>query len=315
MGHAFASRAEAVEADVVSFTPTALASDRSNPTPWQDEVKKDSRPPNPRLPEPRPAMPPPDVDPNSPVDPLVGRTVGKYRIVQFLAAVGMGTHGKWLLLLGGVAILLTTFILQVRNIRNQVVPVSRRRIEIPAHSPRLGPQDAKVTVVRFSDFASIFNGEANAILPEIIGTYPRDVAIVFRTMPQDRYPNSRDAARAFLAAARQGKAWQMHDRLFANRRTLQPPALEAFAAEIGLDLARFKQDVADPTIEQLIVADETYAGQLGAVEPTFFINGEYFLTLPALADFKRLVEREIKRADKLLADGIRPADLYDKLVQ
>ena len=68
------------------------------------------------------------------------------------------------------------------------------------------------------------------------------------------------ASRAALAAQRQGKYWEMHDKLFANQRALQPDNLKQYAQELGLDVAKFEQDMASPEVQQQINEDMQLAG-------------------------------------------------------
>jgi thiol-disulfide isomerase/thioredoxin len=103
-------------------------------------------------------------------------------------------------------------------------------VAIPAHSPRKGPKAAKVTIVAFSDFQCPFCSRAVPILKEIEEKYPKDVALVFVNQPLSFQDKAMGAAQAFMAAARQGKAWEMHDKMFANQQALAPADLESTPA-------------------------------------------------------------------------------------
>jgi protein-disulfide isomerase len=190
-----------------------------------------------------------------------------------------------------------------------------KKVTIPAHSPRKGPKVAKVTIVEFSDFQCPFCSRVTPTLKEITDKYPKDVAIVFVNQPLSFHAQARGAAQAFMAAHKQGKAWEMHDKMFANQQALQPADLEKYAGEIGLNVARFKKDMADPATDKLIADDQALASSVGADgTPTFFINGRELSGAQPFASFQTVIDEEIKKADELLKSGTKPADLYDKLM-
>jgi protein-disulfide isomerase len=193
-------------------------------------------------------------------------------------------------------------------------PAGARKVAIPAHAPRKGPKFAKVTIVEFSDFQCPFCSRVVPTLKEITDKY-KDVAVVFVNQPLGFHPNARPAAKAFLAAHRQGKAWEMHDKLFANQQALQQADFDKYAQELSLNLPRFKKDMADPAIEKMIADDQALAGSVGADgTPMFFINGRELSGAQPTAAFTAIIDEEIKKADQLLKQGTKPADLYDKLV-
>jgi protein-disulfide isomerase len=156
-------------------------------------------------------------------------------------------------------------------------PTGPRKVDIAAWNPRKGPKGAKATVVIFSDFQCPFCKRAVPTIHEIEQKYPKDVALVFRNQPLPFHNNAMPAAQAFLAAARQNKAWEMHDKLFENNQALSQPDLEKYAQELGLNMGKFKKDFEDPKLKEQIKADSDHGTSVGANgTPTFFINGRRF---------------------------------------
>jgi len=195
-------------------------------------------------------------------------------------------------------------------------PAGPKKVTIPAHSPRKGPKAAKVTVVEFSDFQCPFCGRVNPTLKEVVDKYPKDVAIVFVNQPLSFHDKAEGAARAFLAANRQGKAWEMHDKLFANQQALDPANLEKFAQEIGLNVARFKKDFEDPKTKEQVASDQALANSVGANgTPTFMINGRELVGAQPFPAFQTIIDEEIKKADELLKKGTKLEDVYTKLME
>jgi protein-disulfide isomerase len=193
-------------------------------------------------------------------------------------------------------------------------PPGPKKVATPGHSPRKGAKAAKVTIVEFSDFQCPFCGRAEPTIKQVMDTYPKDVAVVFVNQPLPFHPNALPAATAFLAAARQNKAWELHGKMFANQTALSQADIDKYAQEVGLNMARFKKDLADPKIAADIKADQALASSVGADgTPTFFINGRQLVGAEPFASFKAIIDDEIKKADELLKKGTKPEDLYAKL--
>lgn len=195
-------------------------------------------------------------------------------------------------------------------------PTGPVRVEIAPHNARKGPKAAKVTIVEFSDFQCPFCQKAGPLLKQIEETYGKDVAIVFKHQPLPFHDRAMDAAIAFQAANKQGKAWQLHDKMFANQQALSVADLERYAKEIGLDVARFKKDMADPKVKDEVLADQKVAGSVGANgTPTFFINGRQIVGAQPFEQFKAIIDEELKAADELIRSGTPLAEVYDKRTQ
>jgi protein-disulfide isomerase len=119
-----------------------------------------------------------------------------------------------------------------------------------------------------------------------------------------------------MAAHRQGKFWEMHDKLFQDTKTLTPETFDKYASELGLNMARFKKDMADPALARQIDADQALANQLGARgTPAFFINGKNMRGAQPFEAFKAKIDEEMKKADDLLKKGVPAAKLYDEIIK
>jgi protein-disulfide isomerase len=166
-------------------------------------------------------------------------------------------------------------------------PDANRRYTVSTKdAPVRGDPDAKIAVIEFSDFQCPFCGRAVPLLDQISKTYGNKVKIVFKHLPLSIHPKAPAAHAAAEAAHRQGKFWQMHDKIFADQEGMSPERYEQYAKEIGLDMARFKRDVADASIKKRIDADAAEAEQLGVTgTPAFFVDGRY---LPGAVPFERI---------------------------
>ncbi len=140
--------------------------------------------------------------------------------------------------------------------------------------PVRGNPNARVTIVEFSDFQCPFCAEASEQVKQMIAKFPNDVKLVFKQFPLDTHSQAAIAAEAALAAQAQGKFWEMHDKLYANFRSLSRVRILAWAKEIGLDLPRFTADLDSHKFAARVKAEEQQ-GENVNVEgtPTFFIDG------------------------------------------
>src|SRR5262245_33057598 len=123
------------------------------------------------------------------------------------------------------------------------------------------------------------------------------------------------AALAAEAAGKQGKFWEMHDKLFENQKALTPEGYVAWAGELGLDIEQFKKDMADEGLKKKITEQQTQGVTLGARgTPAFFVNGRFLSGAQPVENFKKLIDEEMKKADKLLASGTPKAQVYEKTI-
>ncbi|MBL8933504.1 MAG: thioredoxin domain-containing protein, partial [Archangium sp.] len=193
-------------------------------------------------------------------------------------------------------------------------PPSVRKIDIPDDSPIRGAKAAKVTIVAWSDFQCPFCSRVVPTMKQIEDTYAKDVRIIFRHQPLPFHNNAKIAAEASMAAHEQGKFWQMHDKLFANQQALDRASIERYAQELGLDMGKFKSALDSNKFAKKVEADSAEGMQVGANgTPTFFINGREFVGAQPFEAFKGVIDEEIKKADQVLARGVKLENVYAEL--
>jgi protein-disulfide isomerase len=138
-----------------------------------------------------------------------------------------------------------------------------------------GPASAPVTVVQYADFECLHCARANPVLRQLRDEIPAAFRLIFRHFPlQHDHPRAGNAARAAVAAARQGRFWDMHHRIFQYQTHLEPAAFQLHAEDLGLDLDQFDRDMTDPAAT-LRIRRDLASGRASGVRgtPTFFING------------------------------------------
>lgn len=164
-------------------------------------------------------------------------------------------------------------------------------------SPVKGPTDAKVTIIEFSDFQCPYCQRANNTVSEILKAYPKDVKVAFKHLPLPFHQNAMPAAKASLAAGEQGKFWEMHDSLFQNQTQLSDELFIKEAQRLGLDVEKFKKDMASPEIEKQIKDDMDLAKKHGIEgTPGFFVNGVAVKGAYPIDHFKKIIDRWIAGA-------------------
>ena len=174
-------------------------------------------------------------------------------------------------------------------------PDPNRRYSVNTEgAPTRGLKSAKVSIVEFSDFQCPFCGRVTPTLQKIEKEYGDRVRIVFKHLPLSIHPKAPAAHAAAEAAHRQGKFWEMHDRIFANQRALEPDIFEGYAEAIGLDMDRYRVDIASADVKKRIDADMSEARRLGVTgTPGFFLNGRFVSGAQPFERFQTLIDEEL----------------------
>ena len=142
-------------------------------------------------------------------------------------------------------------------------------------SPVRGAQDAKITLIEFSDFQCPYSKRAQPLIEELLKAYPDDLRHVYKNFPLRFHKEAMPAAKACLAAGRQGKFWEMEELIFENPKNLQGKDLKKYAEKIGLDLQQFEKDFKSEEIDKLVQQDIAEAKKAKVTgTPTLFLNGK-----------------------------------------
>ena len=167
---------------------------------------------------------------------------------------------------------------EVRELyRSRFDEESRHAIDVEGAPTRGAVMGADVTIVEFSDFECPYCRLAAPILERVAREHSDRVSFVFKHYPLGGHEHSRPAARAAIAAGRQGKFWEMHDLLFEHQHALEPSDLEGYARRLGLDLERFRTDMEASETEALIDANRAEGREVGVDgTPRIFVNGRPF---------------------------------------
>ena len=193
-------------------------------------------------------------------------------------------------------------------------PPAPRVYEIEtAGYPSLGPADAPIVIVEFSDYQCPYCYKWHTeVYKSLLAAYPGKLRFVYRNFPLSFHQNAFASAEAALCAGDQNAYWEIHDLLFANYprlnnqegTVLDQAAYNQFARELKLDVTKFEECMTSRKYQQFIIDDTNYANNLpldangeAAVggTPTFFINGHRLGGAYPLQYFQEIIDAELAK--------------------
>lgn len=161
----------------------------------------------------------------------------------------------------------------------------------------IGPANAAVTLVEFSDFQCPYCARLSPVLDSVVKAFPRDVRLVFKHFPLSFHAQARGAAAAAIAAGKQGKFFEFRARVMPQFRNLSDSLYLAVAKDLKLDMTRFRKEMAlTPEVNAVLDEDMALGRDVGVEgTPTVFVNGrlaqdrsfEYFAAQVAEAKQRR----------------------------
>lgn len=183
---------------------------------------------------------------------------------------------------------------KLRKDYNVEIKLSEPRKQVEAKGPSRGPDNAKVTIVEFSDFECPFCSRAVGTVDQVMQAYPGKVRLVFRQFPLSFHPHAAKAAEAALCANEQKRFWEYHDTLFKNQKALEVPQLKEHAKSVGLDEKKFAECLDSGRLKAQ-VEEDTEAGSAAGVSgtPAFFINGVSLSGAQPMEEFKKVIDQEL----------------------
>lgn len=163
--------------------------------------------------------------------------------------------------------------------------------------PVLGPADAPVTIVEFSDYECPFCGRFfEQTLPVLRNKFGDKIRLVYKDFPLPMHANAPKAHEAAHCAGEQGKYWQYHDLLFQNQRALGPDQLRDYARRLNLDEGKFNVCLDGSKYAERVSRGRNLGSESGVTgTPTFFINGEMLVGAQPSDVFVAAIERALKK--------------------
>ncbi|HTJ45863.1 MAG TPA: thioredoxin domain-containing protein [Kofleriaceae bacterium] len=180
---------------------------------------------------------------------------------------------------------------------------------LPGHD--VGPADALVTIVEWSDFECPYCAKNAPNVARVRQEYGDKVRVIYRHMPLVFHPHAQLAAEAGAEAAHQGKFSAFADYVFTHPGKLERPDLIDAGRAVGLDVALLAAALDDRRWRDAVVADAA-AGSIAGVDgtPTMFINGSPVIGAVSYDRMKTVVDARLADAEQLVAHGVDKADVY-----
>ena len=174
-------------------------------------------------------------------------------------------------------------------------PVPVLAVEV-GDAPFDGPEDAKVTLVEFSDFECQHCANAVKTLEQIKKKYGSKIKVVFKNFPLPYHRKAKGAALAGLCAYEQGRShfWKLHDLMFADQKKLDEKDIMETGKKIGLNLDTFKACMDSKKYTAKIDQDINQGRDLGVSStPSFFINGK-MVSNPSFEHISKMINQELR---------------------
>jgi len=183
---------------------------------------------------------------------------------------------------------------------NMVLDPPRYDVNVAVEDAVLGNNKAVVTLVEFSDFQCPFCARVMPTLKKVREAYGDRVRIVWKDFPLTAiHPQAFKAAEAGQCAREQGKFWEYHDRLFGNQQALELEFLKKYAADAGLDAAKFNACLDTAKYGDKVQEQMGIGTRLGvASTPTVFVNGRLVSGAQPYEVFAAVIDEELERAAK-----------------
>lgn len=167
---------------------------------------------------------------------------------------------------------------------------------IPPKEFWVGEKNATVSLVEFGDYESEVCAKANEVVKKLLVEFEGKLKFNFRHFPLTKiHQRSMKAAEASIAAAQEGKFWEMHNALFAHRRQLGTISLKEYAKEVGVANKRLLTELVDSVYGWSVRNDLLEGLDKGVRDvPTFFINGDLYEGKPTFEGLKRAIAEALK---------------------
>lgn len=171
-----------------------------------------------------------------------------------------------------------------------------RRVDVSTDDdPSIGPEDAPITIIEFSDYQCPYcQTWYQQVFEQLLASYPNQIRFVYRDLPLSGHPEAIPAAEAADCAGEQGAYWKYHDALFSGQYDLNRAAYEQYAADLGLDAKAFTTCLDSHRYQDEVQADARDAARVGINStPTFVVNGRVLIGALPFANFQAVIDEEL----------------------
>lgn len=173
----------------------------------------------------------------------------------------------------------------------------RPRVNIPIGlSPILGNDNAKITIIEYSDFQCPYCAKAEQTIQELLKKYGKDIRLVYKQYPLSFHKEAFKASEASLCANEQSNKyfWQLHNEMFNDPRHLRVGELKEKAEKLGMDKKRFSECINSSKYASQVNAEIAEGNRFGVNStPVFFINGILVKGAIPFSEFEKIILEEL----------------------
>ncbi len=164
----------------------------------------------------------------------------------------------------------------------------------------VGKMDAPVTLVEFGEYESEECAKVNEVVKQLLEEYEGKIRFQFRHFPLTLIHQRRlKASESAVAAGQEGKFWEMHNVLFANRRNLGTTSLKLHSKEAGVKNKKFLDELVNGVYGWQVQDDLKEGINRGVKDiPAFFINDIPFTGKPTFSNLSSAIDAALKKSKK-----------------
>jgi protein-disulfide isomerase len=162
----------------------------------------------------------------------------------------------------------------------------------------VGKKDAPITLMEFGEYESEECAKVNEVVKQLLEEFEGKIKFQFRHFPLTLiHQRSLKASESAVAAAQEGKFWEMHNVLFSNRRNLGTTSLKLHSKEAGVKNKKFLDDLVNGVYGWQVQDDLKEGINRGVKDlPAFFINDVPFSGKPTFANLSAAIQSALKKS-------------------
>lgn len=204
---------------------------------------------------------------------------------------------RFLAVIGAIIIIFIGFLVVRGNDKAEAPETSAK----PSNHTK-GEGASGVTLVEYGDFQCPACRQYEPLVAEITEKYSDEITFQFRNFPLTSiHPNAFAASRAAEAAGKQGKFWEMHDKLYAGQddwkgATSPNKIFGTYASQLELNIEKYEADFKSTAVNDTINADLAAGGKLDITgTPGFVLDGKLIKNPTSIEDFSKLIDDAIAK--------------------
>lgn len=163
------------------------------------------------------------------------------------------------------------------------------------NNPSIGPENAKITIVEFSDFECPYCKKSQEVNRRLREKYKDQIKWVFRDFPLPFHPDAMYAHMAANCAISEGKYWDVFNVLFENSGNLAQANVDYLVTKAGVDKSKYAACIKNSSTLKAEIDSDIQDGQKVGVSgtPAFFINGIFVSGALPFESFEEIIEKEL----------------------